>query len=165
MSDTSPSNRLSLTAQPVGIAWRRGVLLGLIGLASVYLASLDGEDRGAFGAPLPFGAMLSASVGLIVWFATSSHPRLRWCGYAAIALCFVAVVCSATGWWLWLTEWVPAGYPGHDPAANERVDLWLARADDSYFVALTGAAALVVTSTIGAKRRGVVAKDTRQPSG
>src|SRR5690606_14648614 len=75
----------------------------------------------------------------------------RWSGYAAFALCFVAVVCSATAWWLWLTEWVPAGYPNHDPAANGQVDLWLARADYSYLVAFAGAAVSVVASAISAR--------------
>ena len=141
------------------------MLLAVMGLFSVYLASLDGEDRGAFGAPLPLGAMLAAAAGLIVRHAISSRPRFRWSGHAAIALCFAAVLCSTTAWWLWLTDWVPAGYPGHDPAANERVDLWLARADYSYFVAFVSAVVLVAASMVGARRSGVVAKDIRQPLG
>ena len=41
------------------------MVLALMGLSSLYLASLDGEDRGAFGVPLPLGAMLAAVAGVV----------------------------------------------------------------------------------------------------
>lgn len=125
---------------------RRGLaaLLGLMGLFSVYVASLDWHDRGAFGAPLPLGAVLATAAAFIVWFANSGLPRFRWWGYGTIGLCLLAALCSVTAWWLWLTLWRPAGYPDYDPAANARVDLWLTRADYSYFAAFAAAAAFVL---------------------
>lgn len=139
-------------ALAIGPRWGRVVLLGLMGLFSVYLATLDGGDHGAFAAPLPLGAVLATAATPTVWFATSGPTRLRWWGYGTVGLCIVAAVCSVTAWWLWLTLWRPAGYPDHDPAANVRVDLWLARADYSYFVAFGAAAALVSASAIGVRR-------------
>ncbi|WP_313404930.1 hypothetical protein [Aeromicrobium sp.] len=136
----------------IGPRWGRVVLLGLIALLSAYLVHSDEDGSDLFGAPLPIGGGLAAATALIVRFSTSDLLRLQRWGYGAIALCLVAMFCSATSWWLWLVDWVPPGYPDHDPAANARVDLWLDRGAGSFLAALAGAMAVVLASAIGARR-------------